>query len=65
MSHIHFSAIPSVSRPSARIHGPALGCVVDGCPPGIPLEVEDIQAELDGAGRGSRATRRSGASRTR
>src|ERR671933_2775471 len=28
-------------------HGPALGCVVDGCPPGIPLEAGDIQAELD------------------
>jgi chorismate synthase len=28
-------------------HGPALGCVVDGCPPGIPLTVADIQAELD------------------
>src|ERR1051325_11220829 len=28
-------------------HGPALGCVVDGCPPGIPLIETDIQAELD------------------
>ncbi|ARP81082.1 chorismate synthase [Bordetella genomosp. 8] len=28
-------------------HGPAIGCVVDGCPPGMPLSVEDIQAELD------------------
>jgi chorismate synthase len=28
-------------------HGPALGCVVDGCPPMIPLEVADIQADLD------------------
>src|SRR3954462_14727207 len=28
-------------------HGPALGCVVDGCPPGIPLTEADIQAELD------------------
>jgi chorismate synthase len=28
-------------------HGPALGCVVDGCPPGIPLVEADIQAELD------------------
>jgi chorismate synthase len=28
-------------------HGPALGCVVDGCPPRIPLTVEDIQRELD------------------
>ncbi|ANN66504.1 chorismate synthase [Bordetella bronchialis] len=28
-------------------HGPAIGCVVDGCPPGLPLGPEDIQAELD------------------
>jgi chorismate synthase len=28
-------------------HGPALGCVVDGCPPLIPLEAADIQADLD------------------
>jgi chorismate synthase len=28
-------------------HGPAIGCVVDGCPPGLDISVEDIQAELD------------------
>src|ERR1700744_5521122 len=28
-------------------HGPALGCVVDGCPPGIPLSEADIQGDLD------------------
>jgi chorismate synthase len=28
-------------------HGPAIGCVVDGCPPGMELSVEDIQAQLD------------------
>src|SRR5690606_18788175 len=28
-------------------HGPAIGCIVDGCPPGMPLEAADIQAELD------------------
>lgn len=28
-------------------HGPALGVVVDGCPAGIPLTVEDIQYQLD------------------
>ena len=28
-------------------HGPALGVVVDGCPPGILLEAADIQAALD------------------
>ncbi len=28
-------------------HGPALGCVVDGCPPGIALDVADLQLDLD------------------
>jgi len=28
-------------------HGPAIGCVVDGCPPGMRLCAEDIQLELD------------------
>ena len=28
-------------------HGRALGCVVDGCPPGMALEEADIQADLD------------------
>jgi chorismate synthase len=28
-------------------HGPAIGCVVDGCPPGLVLEAADIQRELD------------------
>jgi chorismate synthase len=28
-------------------HGPAIGCVVDGCPPRIPLTEADIQPYLD------------------
>ena len=28
-------------------HGPAIGCVVDGCPPGMALVEDDIQRELD------------------
>ncbi len=28
-------------------HGPALGCIVDGCPPGLPLAEADIQADLE------------------
>lgn len=28
-------------------HGPALGCVVDGCPPGLTLSEEDMQRDLD------------------
>ncbi|HRD98564.1 MAG TPA: chorismate synthase [Rubrivivax sp.] len=28
-------------------HGPAIGCVIDGCPPGMELSEADIQTELD------------------
>ena len=28
-------------------HGPALGAIVDGCPPGIEISVEDLQLDLD------------------
>jgi chorismate synthase len=28
-------------------HGPAMGCVVDGCPPGMELSAADIQADLE------------------
>ena len=28
-------------------HGPAIGCVVDGCPPSIKINKKDIQKDLD------------------
>ena len=28
-------------------HGPAIGCVIDGCPPNIPLSEKDIQSDMD------------------
>ena len=28
-------------------HGPAIGCVVDGCPPGLELEAADLQRDLE------------------
>jgi len=28
-------------------HGPAIGCVVDGCPPGLALSEADLQPDLD------------------
>ena len=28
-------------------HGPAIGCVIDGCPPGLALSVDDMQPDLD------------------
>ncbi len=28
-------------------HGPAIGCIVDGCPPGLELNAADLQRDLD------------------
>jgi chorismate synthase len=28
-------------------HGPAIGCVIDGCPPGLPLAAEEFRHDLD------------------
>ena len=28
-------------------HGTALGCILDGCPPGLEISESDIQKELD------------------
>jgi chorismate synthase len=28
-------------------HGPAIGCIVDGCPPGLTLSIDDIQHDLN------------------
>lgn len=28
-------------------HGPAMGCIVDGCPPGMPLAEADLQTDVD------------------
>ena len=46
MSHNTFGHLFRVTT-WGESHGPALGCVVDGCPPGLPLEAADIQAFLD------------------
>jgi chorismate synthase len=46
MSHNSFGHLFRVTT-FGESHGVALGCVVDGCPPGLPLEAEEIQAELD------------------
>jgi chorismate synthase len=37
-------------------HGPALGAVVDGCPPGLELSTEDIQRDLERRRPGKRFT---------
>src|ERR687889_624393 len=46
MSHNTFGHLFRVTT-FGESHGPALGCVVDGCPPMIPLDAADIQADLD------------------
>src|SRR6516165_5796874 len=46
MSHNSFGHLFRVTT-FGESHGPAIGCVVDGCPPGIPLTEADIQRDLD------------------
>jgi chorismate synthase len=41
-------------------HGPAIGCVIDGCPPGLAITAEDFRADLDRRATGAAATPRSG-----
>ena len=48
-------------------HGPAIGCVVDGCPPGMALTESDIQRDLDRRrpGRSKHTTQRNEPDRVR
>ncbi|OYW66191.1 MAG: chorismate synthase [Bosea sp. 12-68-7] len=46
MSHNSFGHLFRVTT-FGESHGPAIGCVVDGCPPLIPLSEADIQGDLD------------------
>ncbi len=46
MSHNTFGHLFRVTT-WGESHGPAIGCVVDGCPPLIPISEAEIQAELD------------------
>lgn len=46
MSHNSFGHLFRVTT-WGESHGPALGCVIDGCPPGLPLTPGDIQHWLD------------------
>ena len=46
MSHNTFGHLFRVTT-WGESHGPAIGCVVDGCPPRIPLDASDIQRFLD------------------
>jgi chorismate synthase len=46
MSHNTFGHLFRVTT-WGESHGPAIGCVVDGCPPGLPLAAADVQDYLD------------------
>jgi len=46
MSHNTFGHLFRVTT-WGESHGPAIGCVIDGCPPGLALESQDIQRFLD------------------
>ncbi|EKF41356.1 chorismate synthase [Nitratireductor indicus] len=46
MSHNTFGHLFRVTT-WGESHGPAIGCVIDGCPPGIRFTVAEIQVELD------------------
>ena len=46
MSHNSFGHLFRITT-WGESHGPAIGCVVDGCPPGIQLDIADIQTYLD------------------
>ncbi|PRC90660.1 chorismate synthase [Solimicrobium silvestre] len=46
MSGNSFGSLFSVTT-FGESHGPAIGCVIDGCPPGMVLSEADIQPELD------------------
>jgi chorismate synthase len=46
MSGSTFGKLFSVTN-FGESHGPAIGCVIDGCPPGMDLSEADIQPDLD------------------
>jgi chorismate synthase len=46
MSGNTFGTLFSVTN-FGESHGPAIGCVIDGCPPGLALSEADIQPDLD------------------
>lgn len=46
MSGNHFGKIFTITT-AGESHGPGLGVIIDGCPPGIDIDVDYIQKELD------------------
>src|SRR5205809_1094448 len=62
MSHNSFGHLFRVTT-WGESHGTALGCVVDGCPPGIPLTADDLQAWIDRSTPGGSTSARDTAAR--
>ena len=46
MSHNSFGHLFRITT-WGESHGPAIGCIIDGCPPGIPITEKEIQVFLD------------------
>lgn len=46
MSHNSFGHLFRITT-WGESHGPAIGCVVDGCPSNIPITAEELQVFLD------------------
>lgn len=46
MSHNTFGHLFRVTT-FGESHGPAIGCVVDGCPPGVDIAVDDFAADIE------------------
>ena len=46
MSHNRFGQLFSVTT-FGESHGPAIGCVIDGCPPALEISAEEIRLELE------------------
>jgi chorismate synthase len=46
MSHNRFGRLFSVTT-FGESHGPAIGCVIDGCPPGLEIGPDEIKRELE------------------
>jgi chorismate synthase len=45
MSHNRFGHLFCIST-FGESHGPAIGCVIDGCPPGLEISTEEIKVDL-------------------
>ena len=46
MSHNTFGKLFRITT-FGESHGPAIGCVIDGCPPGLEIDAEEIRIELE------------------